>query len=124
MKTNFWTFYIFQMNSMHKTNKVVVDTNVFISALVFKSKRIIDIVDYCALNQMLCFSQELVDEVLRILTQKFDQKQDILDQFIRIVNDSDFFTLTEIYHLEADPKDGYLLSLSKLAKADYLITGD
>jgi uncharacterized protein len=109
---------------MSKINNIVIDTNVFVSAYVFKSKRLEDIIDLCIANQQLCFCQELVDEVLRIFTIRFNQKQKVVDYFLGIVRRSNFYTLTEIYHLEADPKDGYLLSLSQLAKADYLITGD
>ena len=109
---------------MPKLNNIVIDTNVFVSAYVFKSKNLENQIDFCMSNNILCFCQELVDEVLRIFTQRFNQNQEVVDYFLDIVDKSKFYTLTEIYHFEADPKDGYLLSLSELAKADYLITGD
>jgi predicted nucleic acid-binding protein len=97
---------------MSKINNIVIDTNDFISAYVFKSKRLEEIIDGCVANQRLCFCKELVDEVIRIMTQRFNQKEEVIDYFMDIVGKSNFFTLTEIFFLESNPKNGYLLSLS------------
>jgi uncharacterized protein len=112
------------MSSIPKDSLIVLDTNVYISSLFFKSHKLTHIINHCLDSNSICFCDELVVEVLRILNDKFKAKQEDIDFFLKIVEKSHYFALTEIYHLEADPKDGYLLSLSQLAKADYLITGD
>jgi uncharacterized protein len=109
---------------MPKNNLIVLNTNVYISSVFFKSQKLASIINHCLKSNSICFCDELVTEVLRILNDKFKAKQEDIDYFMKIVEKSHYFTLTEIYYLEADPKDGYLLSLSQVAKADYLITGD
>lgn len=104
--------------------KVILDTNIFISALVFKGKTA-EIIRNKTENIEFIFSKELIQETRYKLTNKFYLRQSDLELF------NDIITLKgKVYKVYSeidvcrDPKDNFILSLAQDSKADYIVTGD
>ena len=108
-------------------NRVVIDTNLWISYLVSNNLSVFDTL--IADNQLtLIFSAELVDEFIEVAQRKkfrkyFDLK-DIEDLLIRIRRKALFINVTAVVTTCRDPKDNFLLALAFDSKATHLITGD
>ena len=105
--------------------KVIFDTNVIVSALVFGGKvsKALDLVYDGSVKLVLC--KELEDEVLRILVSKFNVKINDLHLAQKLLSIGDYHTLDKPYpKVSRDAQDNYLLSLIEISQADVLVTGD
>ena len=110
-----------------RTERVIVDTNLWISFLIKNDFRKLDegIRDG---KVKLIFSIDSIDEFLTVTDRpkfrKYFRKTDV-EKLIEL-----FDSFGEIIAVKSevlicrDPKDNFLLSLSKDSQADYLITGD
>lgn len=105
---------------------VVIDSNVWISALVFggKPRQIFETV--VRDGHMIAISDELVSEIKRILRTKFPNF--VSDFELLLVSLGNFCTNYEIGHQPVtvcrDPNDNYLLELASISSAHHLISGD
>ena len=110
-----------------KNEKIILDTNLWISFLISKKFSDIDsLIDNKKIR--LVFSEELITEFIDVVNrpkfEKYFSKKDIA----RILNLFDQYgQLTDVksdINICRDKKDNFLLNLSIDSKADYLITGD
>ena len=106
-------------------HKVVVDTNVFISGILFggNPQKIIE----AWLNQkyIFCLSPQLKAEILNKLQEKFllpDQKLQDVEKALDI-NTEKYIPKKKVFVCK-DPQDNFLLELAQEIEADYLISGD
>lgn len=110
-----------------RPSKIIVDTNLWISFLI--GKELQNLKDLITTEKVrLITTDQLITEI-KIVTARpklhkyFDQEKIAeLISFLDIVSEK-----VKIKNIEAicrDPKDDFLLALSKESKADYLITGD
>jgi len=110
-----------------KPNKVVIDTNIWVSFLLQSNFREIDFKIISGEIKLL-FSPELLEELLDVIHRPRLKKhfsENIIDRLLNLLNNhADFVTVSSNLKLCRDPKDDFLLSLAHDAKADYLITGD
>ncbi len=110
-----------------KQNRIIVDTNLWISYLITKGFKRLDKLIYND-KARLIFSQELIDEFIEVSKR---------DKFKKHFSNNDVKRLLELFDAYGDIikvisnisacrdiKDNFLLSLSIDSKADYLITGD
>lgn len=107
--------------------KIVLDTNIWIKFLISK--------DYSKLDRLLfsgsvtlLFSEELLSEFLAVTSRpkfkKYFPKSDV-DAILDTIDDiAKFVKVISNINVCRDPKDNFLLSLSKDGNADILITGD
>lgn len=106
-------------------HKVVVDTNVFISGVLFggNPRKIIE--GWLNRKYAFCLSPELKVEILNKLKRKFLMPM----QTIQIIEEA-LDAKTEKYNprkklfICKDPTDNFLLELAEDAQADYIISGD
>ena len=110
-----------------RKDRVVIDTNIWISYLLTKDISKLDKI-FSDESIVLLFSQELLDEFIEVASRPKFKKyftiidlQDLLQQ-IRL--QADFIEVNSVITLSRDLKDNFLLSLAKDGKADYLLTGD
>ncbi len=107
--------------------KIVLDTNIWIKFLITK--------DYSKLDRLLfsrqvtlMFSEELLAEFIEVTDRpkfkKYFPKSDVDDILDTIDDVAKFVTVVSKANVCRDPKDNFLLSLSKDGNADILITGD
>jgi putative PIN family toxin of toxin-antitoxin system len=112
---------------MEKRNRIIIDTNLWISFLLTKQFSFLD--NFLESGKIqLIFSQELLDEFMDVINRPKLRKyfsEDNLELILEIIEQyADFITVNSNVNVCRDPKDNFLLSLAKDGLADYLITGD
>lgn len=110
-----------------KLEKIVIDTNVFISFLISDSFSKLD--KHLQNNKVrLLFSEELLSEFIEVTSRpklkKYFSEKDISKLLDSIHNYADFIEVESAVTICRDEKDNFLLSLCVDGKAYYLITGD
>lgn len=105
--------------------KVVVDTNVLISAFVFggNAERVLE--KSLAWGELVC-STFILTELTRVLTEKFNVPADKVSGILETLNQVVLLTEpnTPFPDLCRDPDDNNILQLAESANADFLVTGD
>jgi len=110
-----------------KVDRVIIDTNLWISFLITKNLKTIDSRVKTGKIKVV-FSLELMEEFLatvhRPKFKKYFSKKDI-EQLVDLFEVyGEMVRVISNVQLCRDPKDDFLLSLAKDSKADFLITGD
>ncbi len=110
-----------------KENRVIIDTNIFISFLI--GKRLHNLKDQIVNFKIrLLYSDQLIDEIL-IVTQrpkliKYFPKANI-DELIDLIHKvGDNVLISKEPDICRDPKDNFMLAIADKGRADFLITGD
>lgn len=109
-------------------NRVVFDTNIIVSALMFPKslpRKVIDQVD--SLGTILV-SYDTMLELNEVLTRKkferyFSQEQR-LNFVAKLFGKAEMVEILELVEICRDPKDDKFLELAVNGRANYLITGD
>ncbi len=105
--------------------KVVFDTNVWLSALLFggKPKKAIDLA--FEKGQIFC-SIFILEEIRKVLKEDFNLPQEKIEDLTEAILDlvEIIPIMGNIKDLVADPKDNPIVETALLAKANYLVTGD
>jgi len=110
-----------------KENRVVIDTNIFISFLI--GKRLKELKKHIVnFRVKLIICDQVINEIL-IVTQrpklkKYFPKQDIEELIDLVQTIGDRYEIADELNICRDPKDNFLLELAMAGKADYLVTGD
>lgn len=110
-----------------KPEKVIIDTNLWISFLLTKDFKKLDERLFAGKIRVL-FSLELIEEFLTVVERPRLKKYFNLQEVERIIELFD--TYGEIIEVKSkvnicrDRKDNFILALAKDANANYLITGD
>ena len=105
--------------------KVIIDTNVFLSGLLFGGNPGKILQKWSQHQFILCLSPQLKAEILTKLHYKFDAP----DEFVQFIEDIlDIYTAKYLpkHHTTIckDPTDNFLLDLARESKAAYLVSGD
>jgi len=111
----------------NKPERIVIDTNIFISFLISDSFSKLD--EYLQTNKVrLLFSDELLNEFLAVVSRpklkKYFSGKDISKLLDSIQDHADFIEVISQVNNCRDKKDNFLLALCSDGKADFLITGD
>lgn len=110
-----------------KNNRIVIDTNLWISFLI--SKRL-DILEKILFQEdvVLLFSNELIEEIKASINKPKLKRHfslvSINDMLESIEGFSELIYVKSKVSICRDLKDNFLLALAKDGKANYLITGD
>ena len=107
--------------------RVVLDTNVLISAILFggKPRRILEKAIRGEIR--LCLSEPMLEELKGVLQRsKFDYSPEMMQIILtELMSISDFVNPSETINIVAeDPEDNRILECAVAANADYVITGD
>lgn len=110
-----------------KPSKVIIDTNIWISFLIGRE---LQNLKYLIVDERIKIitTSQLIDEI-RLITsrkklKKYFNPEKISDLISLLGIIADNVKIKTIDKICRDPKDDFLLALSKESKADYLITGD
>lgn len=110
-----------------KTDRIIIDTNLWISFLLTHDLSKLD-KTFLDKQVVLLFSQTLLDEFIEVAQRpKFKKNftlQDLERLLVQIKNLAEFIEISSNVKICRDPKDNFLLSLAKDGKATHLITGD
>jgi len=105
---------------------VVIDTNVFISALTggITTRKILTLLK--AGKFKLIISEELLKEIIVVLSRpKFKFDKNNLDRILRyIIRKAHIVFPEEKISICRDPKDNVVLECAVAGKADFIVTGD
>lgn len=113
--------------------KVVFDTNVFISMLIWRNKELEPLYDLFKRKQIVvCISPQIIQEIIRVLNYpKFTiplLKADLMPEAIikAITNDCLIFTSSAISSkiIKEDPSDNIIIDCALASNADFIISGD
>ena len=107
--------------------RVMLDTNILVSAFIFRSRRFYAVIDYIILHHELVLSSYVVDELKDVVNRKFPKMVSSLDEFLATLS----FTLayssnlipTELFEIR-DVSDAPILYTAIIEGVDVLITGD
>ncbi len=108
--------------------RVVFDTNVLISALLFDDsvpgRTLVRALNY----GMVLVSEALMGELSRVLDRdRFDRyvTHETRDEFLEfLVQESNLIEITDVVRVCRDPKDDQILALAVSGNATYIVTGD
>ena len=106
----------------------MLDTNILISALVFKSKTMNDIINLLAEKYSLVLCSYVIDELHEVVSNKFNDKKDYLEKFLlelpfELVYTPQTLPQHNIFTIR-DKDDEKVLYSAIFADVDVLITGD
>ena len=105
--------------------KVVIDTNVLFSIIVFPSPRLSNLYEYLEQNHETVIFDYVVDELIEVTSRKRPQSMVTLSAFIETI---DIRKTTDDDRVEAitirDAKDQPILDAALAIDADVILTGD
>lgn len=110
--------------------KVIVDTNVLVSALIQRNYPNFILYNYVFENLVeICLSDELFEEYLAVLNRpKFIKYPDFVNKaeivLAQIESKAIKFSPTQRFNIIEDNADNRLLELAVESKADFIITGN
>jgi putative PIN family toxin of toxin-antitoxin system len=112
---------------MEKRNRIIIDTNLWVSFLLTKQFSFLD--DFLENGKIqFIFSQDFLDEFVDVINRPKLRKyfsDENLDLILETIEQyAEFITVNSNINVCRDPKDNFILSLAKDGSADYLITGD
>ena len=107
--------------------RVMLDTNILVSAFVFRSKKIYAAIDYIVTNHELVLPSYVVEELRGVVDRKFPRMASELDVFLTTLS----FTLTYtpnkvptgLFEIR-DVSDAPILYTAIIEGIDVLVTGD
>ncbi len=109
-----------------KIKKVVVDTNILISSLIFPGRVVVEIFDEIIDGQiMLGISEDIIREFIRVCVYKFEydpEKTVKIAEIIRRI--SKIITPSKKFNVITDEADNRILECAVAFDADYIISGD
>ncbi|HBA47483.1 MAG TPA: putative toxin-antitoxin system toxin component, PIN family [Lachnospiraceae bacterium] len=107
--------------------RIMVDTNVLISLLVFSSKKMNQMMECIFMEHQLVLSSYIVEELKDVVRRKFPEKVGIVDALLAKMNYEYVYTpdiLDETLFEIRDVKDYPVLYTAILEDVDILVTGD
>jgi len=107
--------------------RVVLDTNILISAFVFRSKKIYAAIDYIVAHHELVLPSYVVDELRDVVARKFPHLVGELDTFLMTLSFTLVYTPSQLptglFEIR-DISDAPILYTAIIEGADVLLTGD
>jgi hypothetical protein len=110
-----------------KPIRIIIDTNIWISFLI--GKELQDHKELIVEDKVrIITSDQLIEELILVTSREKLRKHfnhDRVSDFIALLNIlAERIKIRKVHPLCRDPKDDFLLALSREGKANYLITGD
>ena len=108
--------------------RIVIDTNVIISALIFESSSSMNAFTLAKSRGTILISNDVLSEMINVLSRsKFDRyiTSEIREDFLAsLMLEAEIVPITEKITACRDPKENKFLELAISGYADYLLTGD
>lgn len=108
--------------------RLILDTNILVSAFVFKSETANIVVRHAAKKHTLFFSEstfkELKSTLLKPKFSAFVELQTIRNFILNLVRIGEFIEPTEKIIVCRDPRDNKFLELALAGNVDCIVTGD
>lgn len=114
------------MTATESKLKVVIDTNVFISAFVFGGKPL-EIIKLLLKDKIeLYISPFSINELIKILREKFDWEEDKIDKVLDILKLKaiEIYPKIKVSLIKEKKDDNNILECALEGRVDYIISGD
>ncbi|MFH1097625.1 MAG: putative toxin-antitoxin system toxin component, PIN family [Candidatus Desantisbacteria bacterium] len=106
--------------------KVVVDTNVFVSAHLIPNGNPVRVIDFWIEGDyLLLVSKPIIEEIIRVLHEKeIDTKR--IEKLLFLLSQKAIMVTPkeEIFAIKNDPSDNKFLECAVFGRADYIVSGD
>jgi putative PIN family toxin of toxin-antitoxin system len=113
---------------MRISRRLVLDTNVFASAIIFPRSAPRQLVDDALDHSVLLFSEATMNELTEVLSRaKFDRYGSRAERELvlaQIRGAAEFVPIIQLVRQCRDPKDDKFLEVALNGRADVIITGD
>ncbi|CAD5920818.1 putative protein MJ1680 [Planktothrix agardhii] len=110
------------------TNRFVVDTNVLISALLFKNSIPFRAIELAEKQGIILYSEATLNELEQVLNRKkFNKYLSLEDRqvfLLKFISTSELVSITEKIAVCRDEKDNKFLELAVSSNANVIVTGD
>ncbi len=110
------------------TNRFVVDTNVLISALLFKNSIPFRAIELAEKQGIILYSEATLNELEQVLNRKkFNKYLSLEDRqvfLLKFISTSELVSITEKIAVCRDEKDNKFLELAISGNANVIVTGD
>lgn len=108
--------------------RIMIDTNVLISAFVFRSKLMNTLIERITEEHTLVISSFVLDELNEVIKRKFPNQVGVLDKFLTILSyelvySPKYYKGQKLFEIR-DEKDYMVLHTAIIEDIDVLITGD
>ncbi len=107
--------------------RIMLDTNVLISAILFPGDKINNMMNYIFLRHQLVLSSYVVEELKSVVRRKFPKKQPVIEKLLLMMSYEYVYTpddMKENLFSIRDVKDYPVLYTAIIEDIDILITGD
>ena len=110
------------------TNRFVLDTNVLISALLFKTSVPFQAIELAEKQGIILYSEATLNELEQVLNRKkFNKYLSLEDRqvfLLKFISSSQLVSITENITVCRDEKDNKFLELAVSSNANVIVTGD
>lgn len=105
--------------------KIVLDTNIYISAFHFKGI-CSEVIDLCSIQYEIFISDNIFQEIKKVLETKFNYSENEFENIIYILDKitEKLKPTNNLPSICRDKDDNHILQLADFINADYIITGD
>ena len=107
--------------------RIMLDTNILISAIIFKSKMMYDVFAVILSEHKLVLSSYVITELKEVITRKFTGKSTLLDEFLTVLP-YEFVYTPDVMNRDLfkirDEMDYPVLYTAIIEDVDILLTGD
>jgi len=106
--------------------RIMIDTNIILSALVFKSEKMADLIEYIAEKYTLVICSYVIEEFNNVVIRKSLKYKNVIDIFLSKLSFEMAYTPEWNDNMPniRDEKDKPVLASAITADVDILITGD
>ncbi len=107
--------------------RIMLDTNVLISAILFSGDKINNMMNYIFLRHQLVLSSYVVEELKSVVRRKFPKKEPVIEKLLLMMSYEYVYTpddMKENLFSIRDVKDYPVLYTAIIEDIDILITGD
>lgn len=113
---------------MRSDPRVVLDTNVFVSALAFEESVPFRVVEIALISGKILISEATLAEIHDVLRrpklQRYFSERDVERFLERLRREGEVVPVEQSTKRSRDPKDDAMLDLAVAGRADWLVTGD
>lgn len=107
--------------------RIMLDTNILISAFIFKSKKMNELIEVLSNEHKIVICSYCVDEIKELIKRKFKVDKKALEKFLETFPFELVYSPTQLEEKKfeiRDEKDYIILYTAIIENVDMLITGD
>lgn len=110
-------------------NKIFIDTNILISAIIFDKKELELIIRCISEGDTIYISEHILEEATRVFMKKFPEYLEMFEKFIKasqmeVIKKKIYEKKIKTFENLRDRYDAHVIACAKATKCKFIITGD